>query len=191
MLANEETLYSHADYFALEEQAEVKSEYYQGHVVAMTGASLNHNRLVRNTTFAINDQLTGQPCEIFIGDVRVWVEKKDVFAYPDVMVVCGSPALMENRTDTLTNPKVIIKVLSPSTMGYDRGEKFQAYWSLDSFEEYVLVDQHQIRVEYFRRVDKTLWELRIFTKLDDSLTLQSIDTKISLHKIYQDVRGEM
>lgn len=190
MLANKETIYSHADYFALEEQAEVKSEYYQGHVVAMTGASLNHNRLAGNIHTSLNNALSNHPCETFIGDVRVWVEKKDIFTYPDVMVVCGPPVLMENRTDTLTNPKVIIEILSPSTTGYDRGEKFQAYWSLDSFEEYVLVDQYQMRVEYFRRVDETLWELRVFTKLDDVLTLQSIDVKISLDKIYQDMRWD-
>ena len=187
MLAADDYLYSHAEYFALEAQVDVKSEYYQGRLVAMTGGSLNHNRIAGNIYTMIGQRLENRGCETFIGDVRVWIEAKDIFAYPDVIVVCGQPALMAGRPDTVTNPKIIIEVLSKSTAGYDKGDKFYGYWSLETFEEYVLVDQYQMRVEYFRRVDDKIWELRVFTRLSDHLTLQSVDVTLPLDRIYRNV----
>ncbi len=187
MLAPDDPLYSHAEYFAREAEADVKSEYYQGRLVAMTGGSLNHNRIAKNISFAIDDLAADHGCETFIGDVRVWIEAKDIFAYPDVIVVCGQPALMADRPDTVTNPKIIIEVLSKSTAGYDKGDKFYGYWSLETFEEYVLVDQYQMRVEYFRRVDEKIWELRLFTRPEDQVQLQSVDATLPLDRIYRNV----
>lgn len=189
MLAQQTTpnYYTLAEYLALEEQAEYKNEYYQGQIRAMAGASANHNRLVSNLHANLYHALEAKSCEVFVNDLRVWVEQKDLGAYPDVMVVCGGLEFLEGRTDTVINPKIIIEVLSESTAIYDKGDKFYAYWTLDTFEEYVLVDQYQIRVEYFRRVDEKIWELRVFTKLDDYLTLQSIDVALPLDRIYRNV----
>jgi Uma2 family endonuclease len=107
------------------------------------------------------------------------------------MVICGEPELVEGRTDTVTNPTVIIEVLSKSTAEEDRSDKFQAYWTLPTFEEYVLVDQYRAQVEYFRRVRDRQWELLVFTKLDDILRLKSIGVEISLEQIYRNVRFEL
>lgn len=179
--------YTHAEYFALEEQAETKSEYHQGEIIAQAGATVNHNRIALNTANAIVNTLTGTPCETFVADLRVWIEKRDRYVYPDVMVICGDPSFVEGRTDTITNPKVIIEVLSESTEHYDRNSKFHAYWTLAGFEEYVLIDQSQMRVEYFRRMSDKEWLLRVLTKPEDILFFESVGVEITLNKIYRNV----
>ena len=103
------------------------------------------------------------------------------------MVICGEPDFIEGRTDTITNPKVIIEVLSKSTAEYDRSDKFHAYWTLDAFEEYVLIDQYRLQVEYFRRVEEKQWELQVFTQMDDRLALKSIAVQIPLNVIYRNI----
>jgi Uma2 family endonuclease len=187
MAVQERRLYTHAEYFALEEQADYKSEYYQGEIIALAGGSLNHNRIAGNVHTALNIALEDKSCEAFIGDVRLWIEKKDFYTYPDVMVVCGEADFVEGRTDTITNPQVIIEVLSESTAGYDRGDKFQAYWTLETFKEYVLIDQYRLQVEFFRRMDEKLWQLQILTTLEEQLTLRSIGVTIPLNQIYRNV----
>ena len=190
MLAKEDRFYTPAEYFALEEQASYKSEYRQGEIIAMAGGSLNHNRIAKNTCFAIDEALAGKSCESFLGDVRLWVAKKELYTYPDIMVVCGLAELAEGRTDTLTNPLLLIEVLSESTAGYDRGDKFQAYWTLESLVEYVLIDQYRTRVEYFQRVSQKEWRLLVLTKLEETLLLESIEADIPLSQIYRNVTWE-
>ncbi len=190
MLAQKDHLYTPAEYFALEEKADYKSEYRQGEIVAMVGASANHNRIAGNVFNALSNTLASKPCEVFISDLRLWVEKKDLYTYPDVVVVCGDLEFVEDRTDTITNPKVIVEVLSESTAGYDRGDKFQAYWTLDTFEEYVFVDQYRVQVEYFRQMSEKEWLLRVLTKTDDILKLESIEVEIPLSQIYRNVTWE-
>ena len=187
MLARERHFYTPEEYLALEEKAEYRSEYYQGQIIAMAGGSLNHNRAAGNIHTTLNNAFTNKPCEAFIGDVRLWIEKANRFTYPDVMVVCGEPEFFEGRTDTITNPKAIIEILSKSTESDDRSDKFHAYWTLDTFEEYVLVDQYRVHVEYFRRVSEKQWELQVFTKMSDTLTLKSIEVEIPLDEIYHNV----
>ena len=187
MLAKERHFYTHEEYFALEEKAEYKSEYRQGEIVAMAGASANHNRISGNVFNALSNTIESKPCEVFMSDLRLWIEKKDLYTYPDVMAICGGLRFAKRRTDTVTNPKVIIEVLSESTEAYDRSDKFRAYWTLDSFEEYVLIDQYRVHVEYFRRMSEKEWLLRVLTKTDDVLKLESIDVEIPLGKIYRNV----
>jgi hypothetical protein len=100
---------------------------------------------------ALTNTLSGKSCEVFSTDLRLQIEQRDIFTYPDVMVVWGQPVLFEDWADTITNPTVIIEVLSESTERYDRSDKFHAYWTLETLVEYVLVNQYQLRVEYFRR----------------------------------------
>ena len=190
MLAKQPHLYTPEEYLALEEKAEYKSEYYRGEIVAMAGASINHNRIAKNVSFAIDGGLGGRPCESFIGDVRLWIEQRQFYTYPDVMVVCGSLEFVEGRTDTVTNPQIIIEVLSESTENYDRSKKFHAYWTLDSLTEYVLVDQYRQRVEYFCRASEKEWLLRVLTKEDDVLKLETIGVEIPLEIIYHNVAWE-
>jgi Uma2 family endonuclease len=189
MLAEEDRVYTPAEYFTLEELADHKSEYRQGKIFAMAGGSLNHNRIAKNTCFAIDEALT-KACESFLGDIRLWIAKKELYTYPDIIVVCGPAELAEGRTDTLTNPVLLIEVLSESTAGYDRGDKFQAYWTLDSLVEYVMIDQYRPRVEYFQRVSQKEWRLLVLTKLEETLLLESIEVDIPLSQIYRNVTWE-
>lgn len=182
--------YARQDYLALEEQAEIKSEYHNGHIIAMAGASLKHNRIVSNVHASLYSDLLDSDCEVFMSDLRLWLETADRYTYPDLMVVCGEVDLAEGRTDTITNPTVIIEILSDSTANYDRRDKFQAYRSLNSFVEYLLIDQHQPRVEYFRRKRDTSWEIGVFTQLAETVALKSIGVELSLEQIYRKVGFE-
>jgi len=182
---NEAIFYSPQAYLLLEEQASYKSEYYNGEIIAMSGATLNHNRIVSRTHVAIANALTGKPCEVFMSDLKVEVNQGRNYFYPDVTVVCGKPQLVAKRNDTITNPTVVIEVLSKSTQIYDRGDKFQAYWQLDSLQEYVLIDQYRVRVEYFRRISEQEWQLLVFTKVTDVLPLQAATIEVTLADIYR------
>ncbi len=190
MLAQEHRLYTHAEYFALEDQAQVKSEYRRGEIIVMAGGSLNHNRIAGNVHTQLNLALAGKSCEVFIGDIRLWIERRDFYTYPDVLVLCGQPQFAAGRTDTVTNPIVLIEVLSESTAAYDRGDKFQAYWTLNSLAEYVLIDQYRVRVEYFQRISEKEWRLLVLTKEEDVLTLDSIEVAVPLEQIYRNVVWE-
>jgi Uma2 family endonuclease len=190
MFAREQYFYTHAEYFALEEQAEFKSEYRHGRIIAIAGASLNHNRIARNVHTKLNNALAGRSCETFFGHVRLWIERRDFYTYPDVMVVCGHPQLVAGRSDTLINPIVLIEVLSESTAAYDPSEKFQAYWTLPSLAEYVLIDQYRLRVEYFQRISDKEWRLLVLTKPEEVLLLESIEASIPVSQIYHNVIWE-
>ena len=190
MLTKQHRTYTREEYLLLEEKAEYKSEYRQGKIVAMAGASLNHNRIVSNMHAALYNAIEAKSCEVFMSDLRLWIEKRRLYTYPDVTVICDEPEFVEDRTDTIINPKIIIEVLSKSTESYDRGDKFHAYWTLDTFEEYVLVDQYRVHVEYFRKIDEKIWEIIVLTRADETLTLKSIEIEIPLGKIYRNVEFE-
>lgn len=176
--------YTHAEYFALEEHATFKSEYRKGKIYAMAGGSINHNRIGSNVNAILNVGLEKTECEAFNSDLRVYIEAHDLHTYPDVSVLCGNPKLYDDRTDTITNPIVIIEVLSPSTKDYDRGEKFEFYRSLPSLQDYVIIHQDQVLIEYHHRVGIGRWLLTEYTKLDDTLVLQAIDFSLPLQRIY-------
>jgi len=190
MSGQEQRFYTLEEYFVLEEKAAYKSEYRQGEIAAMAGASLAHNRIVSNTHAALYSALQTRSCEVFVSDLRLWIAPKNRVVYPDVMVVCGQPELVAGRTDTVANPTVIIEVLSKSTAEEDRSDKFHAYWTLNTFEEYLLIDQYRARVEYFRRISEKEWELWVFTRLTDIVTLKSVGVELTLEQIYRNVTWE-
>ncbi len=175
------------EYLAMEETAEERHEFYQGEIFAMAGASIAHNRIVKNCINRFETGLSGKNCEAFMDNMRLWIEADDLFTYPDLMVVCGEPALYPDRDDTVTNPVVIVEVLSDSTKNYDRGEKFKFYRSLPSLQEYILIDQYSIHVEQYYREAKNKWVLVEYKQLNDVLKFAKIDFEISLQDIYRRV----
>ncbi len=189
MFARQKYYYTHQEYLKLDGQASEKSEYYHGEIVAMAGSTLNHNTIAGNLYIDLRIALADKPCATFFGDIKVWLEERDYYTYPDVMVICGEPEFVGERTDMVTNPVVIIEVLSKSTAEYDRSDKLHASFTLASLQEYVLIDQYRMKVEYFRRKDQ-LWELRVFTKAEESLGLKSIGVDIPLSQIYRQVKWE-
>jgi Uma2 family endonuclease len=173
-------------YLALDRAAESRSEFVAGEMFAMSGTSMQHGRLQRNLITALTVRLGVGPCEAFGSDFRVRVSGR-MYTYPDVLVVCGEPALADEHQDVLLNPAVIFEVLSPSTETYDRGLKFQHYRTIESLREYILVEQNQARIEqYIRKTDNT-WTLRDYLSLDVELKLDSIGVSIPLRTVYERV----
>lgn len=177
------------EYFAHEEQARLRSEYYRGEIFAMAGGSVNHNQIVGNLYSALRQRL-GQSCRVFATDLRLYVKRDQLYTYPDVMVICGPFLFAPGRMDTVTNPIVIFEVLSPATEAYDRGKKFGFYRMIDTLQDYILVDQDQMHVEHFHRQGE-LWQLASFDLAEDVLNLTSIQASISLPAIYERVEWEI
>ena len=178
-----QTYFTPEEYIALERKAEYKSEYFDGHIIAMAGASSAHNLITGDIFYGLYPQLIGHGCEIFTSDMRVRPSLGDAYFYPDVVVVCGEPEFEDDTFDTLLNPIVIVEVLSPSTEAYDRGEKFARYKHLTSLQEYLLVSQDKVSVEHHRR-HGTQWMLSHYRALEDVLPLPSIGCELPLRDIY-------
>lgn len=149
-------------------------------------ARRTHNLIAGNLHSEIRSQFKGRSCEVYIGDVRLCVNPTGLYTYSDVMAVCGERQFLDSEVDTLLNPTMIAEVLSSTTESYDRGRKFRHYQRLPSLQEYVLAAQDEVRVERFtRRGDD--WVLSVFTSLDDTLRLASIDCEVPLREIYDKV----
>ncbi len=179
--------YSPAEYLALEVVSENRNEYIDGQIIPMTGGTPNHNQIALNLSGGLNFALKRQPYRVFVTDQRLWIPQKRIHTYPDVMVVAGSLEFSEGRKDTITNPLMIAEVLSKSTRSYDIDEKFAAYRTIPSFQEYVLIDQYTIHVEQYFKTEDKKW---IFCEYDDEnslLALASVQFQISLSDIYDKV----
>ncbi len=174
-------------YLLLEEQAAYKSEYYRGEIWPMAGGTPNHNRIAMDFAIAADAQLIETPCEMFGSDMRLFIEAHTMYTYPDVMIVCGGLAYAPQRTDTLTNPTVIVEVLSPSTETYDRTTKFKRYQALASLQEYILVEQERPRIEQYRRAADGEWSLTVVEGLESTLRLESVGIALPLTRIYRRV----
>jgi Uma2 family endonuclease len=174
------------DYLALERQAQTKSEYLGGDMLAMSGASYEHNLIVTNLVAALRPQLRSRGCALFANDMRVRTPA-DFLAYPDVVVLCGERRFDDPRRDTILNPTVIIEVLSPSTQDYDRGTKFPHYREIPSLAEVLLIAQDRPHVEHYHRQATDRWLLVEADDPQSTLELQSIGCKLAFAEIYEDV----
>jgi len=179
------------EYLKFERASEIRHEYYDGEIFAMTGAKVNHNRIGSNINRFLGNQLADRSCDVFLSDMRVKVQRIDKYTYPDVVVVCGDLELEDEKFDTLLNPVVIIEILSNSTELYDRGEKFAHYRLIPSLQEYILVSQYHCKVEKFIRGDDGIWRiLDPYTNIDTKIKLESIDCRLLLSEIYHRVEFE-
>lgn len=178
--------YSVEEYLALDREAEYKNEYVAGEIFAMGGASPKHVLIAGNTAREFGNRLRDTNCQVYSADLRVQADVGNAYHYPDVAVVCGRPEYLDKRKDTVTNPLVIVEVLSPATRNYDRGDKFASYRRLDSLREYILIAQEACHVEHFVRKEGC-WE---FTEIDDrlgNLMVPTLDIVIPLTEIYAKV----
>jgi len=181
-----ETIFTPEEYLVSERKPTLKSEYINGEILAMSGASLAHTILTADILTELNIQLRGHKCQVISNDMRVKTSPKGAYFYPDVVVFCGEPEFEDNVFDTLLNPILVVEVLSPSTEMYDRGDKFAHYQELASLQEYILVSQDRIRVEQYRLL-KTQWVQTEFHGHEDVLLLNSIGCKLPLQDIYRRV----
>lgn len=175
------------NYLAIERSADYKSEYLNGEIFAMVGASEPHNLILANLIREIGNQLKQRPCKVYPSDMRVKVSPTGLYTYPDVIVVCGKAQFEDARKDTLLNPTVIIEVLSDSTEGYDRGGKFEHYRRLESLAEYIMIAQNRYHLESYRRQPDHQWLLTETTDPDSRFRLASIDCELALADIYDKV----
>lgn len=175
------------EYLAAERQTETKSEYLNGEVFSMSGASRQHNLIVWNLAGALYPQLRGRGCEAYVGDMRVHIPETGLCTYPDIAVVCGEPRFEDEELDTLLNPTLLIEVLSPLSETYDHGAAH--YRSLDSLREYLLVSQEEIRVDLLTRQEDGRWLLSAASRLEDTVSLGSIGCTLRLADVYERVPG--
>lgn len=182
--------FTEEEYLALEEAAEYKSEYRDGEIIPMTGGTTNHNRISLNMSIALRLALKGLDYDVFMGDVRLWMTKKRIYTYPDVMVIPGKPEYYNNRKDTVINPQVIIEVLSKSTKSYDRSDKFQFYQTLPTFQEYILIDQSRIYVEQYCKLANKRWSYSQYDEEDTALVFNFFQVEVPLADMYEKVDFE-
>jgi Uma2 family endonuclease len=179
--------HTEAEYLALERTAEYKSEFYDGEIFAMSGAIYFHNRAKENLVGELHPQLKGGPCFTVSSDMKVKVEATGLFAYPDVVMVCGEPKFLDDKTDVILNPVVVVEVLSPSTERYDRRTKLRHYQQIPSLKEIVLVAQDEPFCERFVRQPDGVWGHTTATGLDDELAFATVPARVRLAALYAGV----
>lgn len=181
--------YTPAEYLALEDDAEYRSEYVNGYIFKMAGATEAHNDITLNVAAYLKTKLRGK-CKTFANDMKVWVEEIGTFFYPDVTVVCGGRKFYKNRRDIVENPILLVEVLSASTSEYDKNDKFFTYQHIKSFQEYILISQHRPAVQqYLRQVDET-WKYKATIGLNSTVYFESVGVELSLQNIYDLVEFE-
>lgn len=190
MQVEEKKQYTPEEYLELEATAEERHEYIDGEIILMPGGLPNHNTIAGNFYAAINFALKRQPYRAFITDQRLWIPRKRIYTYPDVMIVQGELQLQEGRRDTLTNPMMIAEVLSNSTEAYDRSGKFAAYRTIPSFQEYVLIDQSSMHVEQYYKTEPRKWIFSEYDGAEAILSLNSVPVEITLADLYDKVAFE-
>lgn len=187
MSSQPKTYLTPEEYLVIERRNEYKSEYIDGEMVAMTGASRRHNLITVTITGQLYPQLRGRPCESYSGDMRVRIPTTRAYVYPDVVIVCGEPQLEDDYLDTLLNPTVLIEVLSESTERYDRGRKFGFYRTIESLAEYVLVAQDECRVEQYTKQGDGRWLLTDHRSPEDVVELAPIQCTLKLSEVYEKI----
>ena len=176
-----------ADYLTIEPEGNVRHEFIDGELVAMTGTSKAHNFITMNLGAAIHGHLRGTPCRVASHDLKVVIAAANRGFYPDLVVTCSEDNQDDNYTET--QPRLIVEVLSPSTEAFDRGDKRLAYQQLDSLQDYVLIAQDRPAVEVYHRQGGDVW-VRSEYGPGDTVTLASIDLRLAMALIYEDIGFE-
>jgi Uma2 family endonuclease len=190
MSAQTHAAMSEAVYLALDHTSDHKYEYYDGQVVALAGGSAAHNRITINLIIALVAQLQHRDCSVYASDMRVKIPQTTTYVFPDVAIVCEPEAFDDADQELLLNPILVIEVLSPSTERNDRGRKFEAYRTIQTLQEYLLIAQDAKRIDHFMRQSPTLWTFSSLDSKEESLYLPCIDCTIAMNTIYNKVKLE-
>lgn len=172
------------EYLAWEPLQELRYEYENGEVIAMTGGSIPHNDIALNLYTALRPHLRARGCRVNVSDVKVQMTPQSAYYYPDVVVSCDPQDI--NSRKFIQNPKIIVEVLSPGTTNRDKGEKFTNYLKIPSLQEYLLINSESISVERYCRGEGKMWLYYPYTE-GDVITLSSIDFEIAIALIYEGV----
>lgn len=178
------------EYFRREAKSDTKHDYLDGHPVAMAGGSPRHSLISANVVGEVRAKLRKKPCDLYDSNLLIGFPNLPYTHYPDAAIICG-PLELDPRDPskmTVTNPTAVIEVLSPSTEGIDRGEKFDRYRTLESFREYVLVRQDRAEVQTFVKQKDGTWLMRVFTGLKGDVKLESVQVSVGLAEVYRGVK---
>jgi Uma2 family endonuclease len=182
-------LYSLEEYLHKEENAMSKSEFYNGQIIPMPGGQIKHNLIAGNIFAATKIAIKNASTKFLAlnSDQKIYIPNKEIVVYPDALVISEKPEYWNNRKDLITNPMLIVEVLSKSTRGYDRGEKFMHYRTLPSFKEYVLIEQDEKKVELWFRSKENTWEITTVEGIEAIIFLNSIGVSVSMSDIYENI----
>lgn len=185
----EKKRYTITEYLDFEEKAEERHEFHNGEILAMSGGTGQHSLLLVNIISTFKFRLKGKPCRAYESNMRVRIADQARYVYPDLTVVCGPPVFDpdDRKQTTITNPKLIVEVLSDSTESYDRGAKFRYYRSIPTLEEYVLISQHEPIVDTFFRQQAGDWLSHSYEGRDAQVALKSLDLTLPASEIYDDI----
>lgn len=177
------------EYLDIDRSAEGRYELHEGILITMTGVSLRHSQIESNLLANIGHFLKGKPCEIYPGNLRLKTPGADTFTYPDCMVICGIHEMLDNKFDnkfdTVTNPSVIIEVLSPSTENIDMGRKFFYYMRIPSLKEYILISSIETHVSICRKQPDNSWKFEEYLHKEGTLFIQTINYNLPLTDLYE------
>ncbi len=179
-------LYTLEEYMEMEEHSLEKHEFIDGAIYAMSGSTPKHAAITANAIVAIGSQLKKGSCRVYSGDLKIATDMRGHFCYPDAVIVCGKPRFHDKFQDVLLNPTVIIEVLSPSTEGYDRGEKFKRYRRIGSLTDYLLISQNQPLVEHFSKQAEG-WVMQDADKLGGKIKLKTLKMTLALADLYDGI----
>lgn len=190
MQTEEKKIYTPDEYLDFEVNSDARHEYINGEIIPMTGGTPEHNEIASILNAALRINLKGQPYSIFVADQRLWIPDHNLYTYPDVMVVHRPLQRQQGRIDTITNPVMIAEVLFKSTKSYDRDEKFSAYRTIPTFQEYLLIDQYTPHVEQYSKTDSRKWIFTEYEDIEASISLSSIDCEICVGDLYDSIEFE-
>ena len=178
-----------AEYIAIERDSNTKYEYHDGAIFAMAGGTLNHGLICGNIFGEIRSALRNKDsvCKVMNSEIKLHILTKNSFLYLDTMVICGEIERSTTELNAVTNPTVIVEVLSKTTANYDRGDKFFFYRQIDTLQEYILVEQNKAQVEIYKR-QSDLWKITRIAGLENQLYISSLDVTIVLNEIYRDIQ---
>ncbi|MGB0562808.1 MAG: Uma2 family endonuclease [Spirulinaceae cyanobacterium] len=176
------------EYLEREETALERHEYRNGEVIKMVGSTADHDRIAGAFYRQFPTEIDAQNYEIFIGDMKLWIPATNLYTYPDIVVITGDPVYHQNRQDAIENPSLIVEVLSKSTGQYDQTDKFDAYRSIDTLKEYVMIDQYSYWVKQFVKNDQGQWVLTERVGAEAMLRLESISFAIPFADLYKRVQ---
>lgn len=173
------------EYLAMERASEEKHEYYDGFVVAMSGARLRHNQIAGNVLTGIGAFLKGKECQVLPSDMRVSTPNRDTYMYPDLSIVCGKPELEDDKFDTLTNPSVVFEIWSPSTQKNDTGYKLIYYQHIPTLREYIMIDSAKRFAQIVRKQHDGAWRFEDIIEPNNELYIHTINFRITFDEIYR------
>jgi Uma2 family endonuclease len=190
MQAEEKKIYTPDEYLDFEVNSDTRHEYINGEIIPMTGGTPEHNEIASILNAALRMSLKGKPYSIFIADQRLWIPDRNLYTYPDVMVAPRPLQRQQGRTDTITNPVMIAEVLSKSTKSHDRDEKFSAYRTIPTFQEYLLIDQYTPHIEQYSKTDSYKWIFTEYEDIEAYISLSSIACEICVGDLYDGIEFE-